>query len=190
MLTNAVAATGAGTDDTLLVALIAAVALVVGALLSFAAAYLTGRFTAQANLNLARERQRLDDRRARRAFQRKTLLAALAELTKYGRATGKIYVFDRRTFLNTGSFTQMGAELDAEMYAAGVSFMNLIERIVDDDVRTALREVHDVDPQLLVPRSLPQLEEAWTRFGERLVHARGVLGPALRAYLAEDVDQT
>lgn len=189
MLTNAVAATGGGTDDTLLVALIAAGAVVVGALLSVAAAYVAGRLTARANLQLERERQRLDDRKTRRAFQRETLLEALAELTKYGRATGKIYVFDRRTFLKTGSFTQMGAELDAEMYAAGVSFMNLIERIVDDDVRTALREVHDVDPQLLVPSSLPQLEEAWTRFGERLVHTREVLGPALRAYLAEDADQ-
>ena len=72
-------------DNSIAIALIAAGALIVGAVLSFVAAWLTPSATAK----LAAATELAKSRREARAVQRETLLAIQQELTKYARSVGK-----------------------------------------------------------------------------------------------------
>ena len=168
--------------------LVAAGAVVVGALMSVMAAYVTARLSAKANLRLETERQRLADRREHREFQRQTLLDVLTELTTYGRVSFQVYQFDKNTYQSAKKFTQMPPELAARQYEVGVSFGLLIERVVDDGVRTALTAIHGADMRLVIPKSLLELEAGMAEFMSKFQRARELVGTELRSYLWDESD--
>lgn len=176
-------------DSNELVALISGSAFVLGSVLAFVGSFVAARFTAKATLRQERERDRLVDRRERRAFQRQTLLDAQDELTKFARVQGEIWLFDQHTYKDRGEYTQMPPELSERARLAQVSFTHLIERVVDDAVRTTLKYVAAVDMRRVIPSSPANLDAAVREFAESVQAAGEVLGKKLREYLAdEDLD--
>jgi hypothetical protein len=166
-------------DNSIAIALIAAGALIVGAVLSFVAAWLTARATAK----LAAATELAKSRREARAFQRETLLAIQQELTKYARSVDKTWLQDRRAFREHGTVGVMGPEQDQESYDVRVGLSHLVERVVDDILRAALEEAIKVDMRLLAPADIRTLNEGFSAFAATLDKSRQMLGVMLRTYL-------
>jgi hypothetical protein len=85
-------------------------------------------------------------------------------------------LFDQRTFKEQGHFTQMPADLAERERLLRASFGHLVERVVDDHVRAALKRVSQVDIRLGISSSLEALESAMKQFSEAVQSASEVVG--------------
>jgi rRNA pseudouridine-1189 N-methylase Emg1 (Nep1/Mra1 family) len=166
-------------ETSVAVALVAAGAVVAGSLMTLAGSYVN----AWASDRRQEQRDKLADRRERDAFQRETLLAAQNALTTFARVRGKAHHVDKQDLVQHGTIFSGHKELSEEEMDARRDLVHLAERIVDDNVRAAVKAVLEVDMRALVPRSVDELEAAMAQLLPKLTSARETLGEALRRYL-------
>lgn len=172
-----------GSDNTILIAVITASALVVGYVLNAITNWVTAKSTAAATSKLEADKQVAADKRESRQFQRETLLAVQTALTRYARSTAKIWMFDQEQLKQHGTITQMGTELDQESYAARLELTHLIARVLDDNLRSSLEGIAKVRDWMLHAKTLGEVNKGVTEFAPDLQATQDKLGATLRGYL-------
>ncbi|NHI16780.1 hypothetical protein [Microbacterium excoecariae] len=124
------------------------------------------------------------------AFQRETLLSLQDALQKMARLTGKAMHFDHMQ-ARKGKYTQLPDGLSAEMLAADVEVSRLTSRLLDPQVRAAVKGLTDLSAQLstlpadlqgLIGEDLERHATARLReFGDRYNAVVEVVGEAVRS---------
>lgn len=138
-------------DQTLLTQIVIAVATLLASLGGYLLAGLNERLRDERTQLRERESQRFE-RAAQledesHAFQRETLLSLQDALQKMARLTGKAILFDHMQ-AREGKYTQLPEGLDEEMLNADVELSRLTARVLDPDVRAAVKGLAELSAQL------------------------------------------
>lgn len=180
---------------------LAALAIIIPSVTAFGGYWLAGRNEERrderaAGRELAARREASIERLSeqRHDFQRDLLLELQDAMLKEVRAIIKVSLQDLRTLRKDGQVYQIGTELDAEAYDAGVDFRRLMSRVLDDDLRSALEDVHRLategdsgvvfvlenrDPDATIAR----IEAKQKAMTDRYAEVHDLLGVHLRAEL-------
>jgi hypothetical protein len=143
---------------------------------------------------VARQRARaeaLEDERHH--FQLNLLLELQDALRVQARTTGEVIRQDLRTLQEMGGLAQLGPDLDQRAYDGGVEFGRLRVRVLDDDLRNQLEDVHSFTSRvtvsavglrgLSVPDIKAALEAGSNEMTMRFVQVNDLLGIMLRREL-------
>lgn len=164
------------------VAGIAAAGVLLGAVLSFLATWLTARST----LKMEHQQTLQNDRRERRNFQRQNLVEIQQALMNWARVTGEIFRLQRNSLQEFGRPALVTDELKTRCAEAAIDLTHLAQRVVNKDARESVLRATEVDPLLFNPQNLQDISASQAVMIPKMDEAGGAVGEALRAYLADN----
>jgi hypothetical protein len=131
------------------------------------------------DLEIAAQRQN-----QRNDFQRKTLLALQVSIQKYARAIGAANLSDIAAARQTGTWGHLlGEKLNQATFNTGIRLNQLTDRVLDEELRTMISRLKDLDYDALFAPSQAASEAAMSKWVKHLQQVNDRLGEILRQVL-------